>query len=1731
MNRLSLVCVVAALVMTGVAETAAERRAAYLAQGMKTPETSKFFMRHEDPESHVVSWIMKPGLVDHNQQHFYFTAKSMTDDGRFLMFHSAPDESQKGVKRRKTQRVLDFLTDELVEVTDWPAGTPFVDAAQDQVWYVKNDGICRRDLLVDPKKEIRVCDFAADVKMPSGGFSHYCTHLTLTPDRQKAFLDWCHADGYWRNNPSNSVTRQLLVDLKTGTAETWGTGDFWINHGQLHPTNTNLAMCAYEGCSRKRIKNEDGTSSYILRPADEVYPRLILVEKGKRTFVPPRIKNYATHEHWSEDGSGFYWCASGVYWMDLATGVQRCICPFGSAHATVTTDNRFITSDESWGGWWRGCGWTTSFYNRDTHQGIFIHSKRPVYAPREKPSNYHPDPHPQFVCEDRYVVCTMNVKDHQMTVSVTPVEALAAATSKPRPEPKRIALDWHARRRADVPVEMELNWKKLRDVGVIGKYEPTRYLVVCPESFGVEATLADGSRRRLAVTPLVGRTTDFIILRFTPPAGATALDLLVGVDGRFEMVDAEHCENLFAGALKPESAARWAVSKQRASVEPARFGLLMKALKVGVEGAASYTVDVPAEMAGKPCRFEADVRSLSDMTWSGPITLEQLDAAGKLLPETVVDRRWMGHMRPPSKTAYYREKGFIHKDAKKIVFRAQMRYVAGTVDNHGRPLDKPERLQPKLLVTHLALRTAAELPFTGYDNRYFTKGVTDDPADSAIVLGGENAFSYPTRSHASWAGNVPMRRDDQIFFPRLAGTIEAWFKPAWKADDATNYSLIEAVHSAAHVEGVYHPKTRGALVEVTYLPKTQSARLTLKDAADIQYRKSAQAALPAGQWTHVACTFSPDGEARLYFGGKCVLTLPLKGFKPFDLEKAKYPNDEGPVELWLGGSWRSGRVSGHINPDFPFMSGAADLLRVSCGVRYAADFTPATNFACDADTCALFGFDRELDGVTAHGPGFVPGSYRALTDVLSHTFTCAGQELRYYSKYVSSCNDFTKLLDNHVYKQVPREAEAKLARRAEVKRFSLKNGDTVAIDCPKGVVTDYIEYVNDGTAPLLYPLLYREGDIDPRSFGDIADTLVATCRTDREKADKIFNFVMLASNYSQNPLATFRPGSDVPRYVEYAALMMLNAYCGFECGPLNNMAANLFACSGNCPSSQTAGYGHSFEQVFYDGKNRIYDLSARKFFPAMDNETVACLSDADREFGVLARWDSRVGGFCRNGSRGHHVQTPAYQEKCGMVLRPGERFRLWRLNNGYCNDLQINSCWPGNKRTTTRPTSFFKSDIAAECRATPRKNSNVYGVKDDDLSRLDRFFPEFVNGFLVFDGKPTAANPAFSQATAEGFVYHVKSCYPVVHAEYRAETAAGAAGLELSTDFGKTWYPLPQDAAGTAVVDYPVRARLDYLVRVKAPMAAVTRFAAVTEVQANRRILPGELKAGKNTLCFKADSDAAAQVSIAYRVPAQKVEVKPTAFTGTIPGCERLLALVDPAQPLVLKVDGVSEAATVRAHGGVKATLAGGKLVVTAEAGTVPRFAAVDILDAGAEKQVTLLVAEDARLVMGKPQMLKKPADKARFEFAPLKGGKYAVLNLTRYQSKLDPLGGHYGASDNKDIVVNLPGLGKPVGAGAQESLPDAYWWSPIGLEKPGERANFKWEYAVDPHSYYPYQMMRVFDLPAGASWAEYMTPETFPGGVEVVAVLVLPEPDRDFKAMLRKVLCGYNCEPWRVTF
>ena len=349
--------------------------------GWKTPETSRLFVRHVDPSSGVESWLLKPGIFSFHQQGCYFTQKSMTDDGRFIFFWARdpefePDGKTKKKNRLNTTALIDFKTDTIVDL-HITTQIPFLDVKTDQLWYfrtVKDKGtterhVCRRDFLVDPLKEIVVCK-VPDALLKDVKKVHYLsTHPTLTTDRKKMFI-------------------------------------------------------------AARLDNRDAIA---YKKKTGWYPRMWLAyPDGRRELQPSRIPNhnYATHEHWAEDGKGFYWCARGVHYQDLATGKQETVSPWPGAHATMSANNRLVTFDMSVGKWYRGCQWKVGFWNRDTKQGVYIHSVRPKLCDDDGGWHDHPDPHPAFVCKDRYILCTMNGDDHRMNLSLTPVAPLVAQTQK-----------------------------------------------------------------------------------------------------------------------------------------------------------------------------------------------------------------------------------------------------------------------------------------------------------------------------------------------------------------------------------------------------------------------------------------------------------------------------------------------------------------------------------------------------------------------------------------------------------------------------------------------------------------------------------------------------------------------------------------------------------------------------------------------------------------------------------------------------------------------------------------------------------------------------------------------------------------------------------------------------------------------------------------------------------------------------------------------------------------------------------------------------------------------------------------------------------------------------------------------------------------------------------------------------------------------------------------------------
>ena len=424
---------------------------------MYSPETSSLFKRHVDRASGVVSYVLEPGRFGHNQQSIYFTAKSMTDDGRFLIFNIRSDEfavkDGKKVKVKSNMAMVDFKHDSVVVLTGVPGQIPFLDVREDKLYYIARnpDRLCRRDLLVDPGKEIVVCTIPKEELLAGGDhIGFYATHLTLTADRSRAFLDLRADDRFI----------QGMLVLETGKFEKWSEVDHVINHGAVNPVDDRIALGAWE----VDWTDQKGRHHPIPKPTKDnpnvVYPRLTLLRPGVAPeTVAPKINNYATHENWAEDGKGFYYCSNCVIYHDLATGRQTVIVPMDAGHATMTADNRYVTFDSpdyAREGWYRGCSWSVCFWNRETSCGLYVHTLMPPLCPKNNQSRLHPDPHPQFVMNGRYIVCTLNERG-RMNLSVTPVAPLIARTVRDprreayftgwneREDPRRIAQDGAAR--------------------------------------------------------------------------------------------------------------------------------------------------------------------------------------------------------------------------------------------------------------------------------------------------------------------------------------------------------------------------------------------------------------------------------------------------------------------------------------------------------------------------------------------------------------------------------------------------------------------------------------------------------------------------------------------------------------------------------------------------------------------------------------------------------------------------------------------------------------------------------------------------------------------------------------------------------------------------------------------------------------------------------------------------------------------------------------------------------------------------------------------------------------------------------------------------------------------------------------------------------------------------------------------------------------------------------------
>lgn len=390
--------------------------------GIKTPEQSKLFEPFTDPESGVVSYVLKYGAPDDNRQSIYFTSKSMTNDGRFLVFwYTEGNEKKEGGAGPRHQMLADLKTDKVYDMGP-ETMTPFVEINEDYMVYGdRARGFFRRNF-TDPLNEIKLCDIPAELKA-IGDVRRLATHLTLTSDRKRAFLDT-----EIRTPEGKNRYIQGMLDLETGAWDQWNETEWNCDHGQVNPADDNLAMVAWEGCwdeQGRAFQEETGW-----------YPRMWLMRKGEKELIPSKTINFASHEIWDDDGKGLSWCGHGymvdehcVYHRDLATGEETVWAAVpGARHNSCSPDNKYVVTDQAPETWWRGCKWRVAFYNRETGKYVWLYSTRDALMPQNNQSRLHPDPHPHFVMNGKYVVSTANNADGHMDLFVTPVAQMVEMT-------------------------------------------------------------------------------------------------------------------------------------------------------------------------------------------------------------------------------------------------------------------------------------------------------------------------------------------------------------------------------------------------------------------------------------------------------------------------------------------------------------------------------------------------------------------------------------------------------------------------------------------------------------------------------------------------------------------------------------------------------------------------------------------------------------------------------------------------------------------------------------------------------------------------------------------------------------------------------------------------------------------------------------------------------------------------------------------------------------------------------------------------------------------------------------------------------------------------------------------------------------------------------------------------------------------------------------------------------
>jgi hypothetical protein len=1294
-------------------------------------------------------------------------------------------------------------------------------------------------------------------------------------------------------------------------------------------------------------------------------------------------------------------------------------------------------------------------------------------------------------------------------VAFMPARGLADSSAAPwqiETRPYRVLLDWRSddRKNPAEPTELFLDTAKLASVTGAG--------ALAPESFTFLAEKSDGSFERMPVATRdeVGQfNKKGTVFRFVPSPEAKQLWMYLGGNDQSAQ-ELPTQWNLLSNAF--DSMDSWQVSDPSvtATISSDQNSEAMHLVyddKSHPSSNARVTItrsfSVPPDCRGVEAKVAFDVKADGENHIPFSILLEQFDESGKRLDACAVDPRWLAACLASGQDVNFREQGFIYPRTAsiKLVFQVwcgQSRN--GIMNSDGSWFQYPPSDNFQLQITRAEIRAAHPIAFPGYEQSIYAPGISGAKDDLSLAIGEGVGFCYDANPRSVWSEGALPSDPHAYGWPCGAGTFECWICPEWDKLDSGQRYILDAVAGIGALDNV---------LQIFYTPATKQFHVLRGDLDDDgQTEKTAEAPLTPGVWHHIAYTWDPSADRQqLFVDGAPVMNEPADPIQSIDITKLDSAKMI-PGRVWLG---QSSFVN--IGQDRS-LHGRIDEVRISDGLRYSGSFEPPrAAFDVDPDTRALFHFDGRTQGLIASDRGLIQGTLLSPAPPTSGTLTfekLGGEQVlqaQWEAPNLPETLDPWKLFSINAYSPLT-QSEFTNSSVDHQSKFHLKPGETASINCSSQPRMDWVEVrcPEDGT-PLARPFLAKPGEVDPRTMQSLLASLkIQSLSTPRERADAIFKYLVAHNNYFWSTAQEIEPSGDVTDPGE-EAILYLNGYPQYGCGEQNRMVRDCFLSAG-LSSDMTHGSAHVFEQVFFDGSWHIYDLFARMFFPARDNQRPAALSEVERDPYLTVRVDRPENGYWLPSDT-RIYQFPdreIAQPDMAYRLRPGEAFRYYWHNDARYNPLLANG-----------------TDHAAIWSDGPKPRGKP-------LHWANHFPPYIANGVFSFACTPRQDHPALSDWHDGSFVYQFFSPYVVCGAMVSASSDSGSAPtVEISYDQGNSWIPAPAASKdGSVDLERLCMARHLYWIRVTPPAGGkVAHFEHQAIVLMSPLVLTPVLEKGENTLSFTAESGSAADVTVQYHEENDApLEVEGGARFGWLKGFPRQLLVCQPGGKTSFSVKSDSSDLSVIAPVGVNATKQSSgdnecrvdlNVPTTLADGLYP----VTVKSRGRSRTIAILIAKHARLVS--PDQASRHGD-ATMTTDP-EGIRGNVLSLQPGAEVDFPLEGDGAGPLALFALAKIPEKPSTLATLALSS-------GPASIIEPNyahefwvqENLLYQWKWYHVRAGGYPWPTLASVNL-ADPSTAAINCTE---GNAMISDVLVLPAQNESLVDAVTHYLFSGNYDPWK---